>query len=475
MSIPRLTKIIATLGPALKSENALHKLLEAGVNLVRLNFSHGPASNHTNFVSRVRSWSATNKRTIGIIADLQGPKIRITNFKHGTIVLEPGQEFILDNSCPPDDGDNLRVGVTYAKLWQDVSAGDILLLDDGKIKLQVLLSEQEAISTKVIIGGALSNGKGVNLAGGGISAPALSDKDKNDIKLATELGVDYIALSFVASAKDIEETRELIKSHNGTAGIIAKIERADAESELVNIIAAADGVMVARGDLALEVGAENVPAWQNKIITLSKQAATPVIVATQMMESMINSHSPTRAEVSDVAYAVTDGVDAVMLSAETAVGTHPALVIKTMAAICLNAEQNRTNDSTESLPLKFARTDQAIAAMAAITATKLDVKGVVALTESGYTALWMSHTGIKLPIYGLSRNQESLNKMTLYRGVLPLWFEFSPNNYQDIEAEILAFLITETSLKKNDKVIITRGDNVGINGQANCMKILHLT
>ena len=384
------------------------------MNMARLNFSHGDHAAHLAQIELVRAVMAELQCTIGIIADLQGPKIRIAGFKTEKVNLKKGQAFYLDSSLAIDAGDEQGVGIHYPELVNDVSLGDILLLDDGRLRIKVSHVEGTRIHTIVENDAKLSANKGINLLGGGLSAPALTDKDKDDLAFALKHNVDYVALSFVCNDSDVQEAREIIKAANSKSNIISKIERAEALDVIESIIAASDAVMVARGDLAVEIGDARVPAVQKQLIDLANKAHKPVITATQMMESMVTSVVPTRAEVSDVANAVLDGTDAVMLSEETAMGKHPALVIEAMARACVGARSYLPDRifmrSKGAEP--FERIDEAIAMATVFTANQLDVKAIMALTESGATPLWMSRRQSKKPIFALSRHQDALGRMT---------------------------------------------------------------
>ncbi|MDF2691603.1 MAG: pyruvate kinase, partial [Gammaproteobacteria bacterium] len=417
----RRTKILATLGPASEDPEVLRGMIRAGLNAVRCNFSHGTAEDHAKRVALVRKIAAEEGRTIGILADLQGPKIRVAKFKDKKVNLTEGAEFVLDADLDKEAGDEHQVGIDYKALPQDVEPGDTLLLDDGKIVFKVKKVQGNKVFCEVLEGGFLSNNKGINKLGGGLTAPALTDKDKQDIITAAALKVDYVAVSFPRSAADMNEARELLSKQGCNAGLIAKIERTEAVRDIDEIIKASEGVMVARGDLAVEIGEEYVPGVQKKLIQRSRELDRIVITATQMMESMIENSSPTRAEVSDVANAVLDGTDAVMLSAETASGKHPIKVIKAMDKICRAAELSpSTRQSRHRVECYFNRVDEAIAMASMYVANHLDVKAILALTESGSTPLWMSRISSHLPIYALTRNIETMGKVTLYRGVDPV-------------------------------------------------------
>ncbi|MDO9291565.1 MAG: pyruvate kinase, partial [Hydrogenophaga sp.] len=425
----RATKIVATLGPASSDPALLEAMIRAGVNVVRLNFSHGTAQDHIDRATLVREAAQRAGREVGIMADLQGPKIRVGKFAEGKVMLEPGQPFVLDASRT-EPGDLGGVGLDYKELPRDVKAGDTLLLNDGLIVMTVNKVVGPAVHTTVKLGGELSNNKGINKQGGGLTAPALTAKDMDDIKTAMGLKADYVAVSFPKNATDMELARQLCNVAGASIGhkpaLIAKIERAEAIPELANILKVSDGIMVARGDLAVEVGNAAVPGLQKHMIRLAREMDKVVITATQMMESMIVNPVPTRAEVSDVANAVLDGTDAVMLSAETAAGKYPLETVKEMANICQEAEKAEYSElGNDFQGKKFTRIDQSIAMGALFTAHHLGAKAIVALTDSGSTALWMSRHNVRMPIYAVTSNLTSQRKMTLYRNVRPLLMDTS--------------------------------------------------
>lgn len=471
----RRTKIVVTLGPATDDPNVLDQLILAGIDVVRVNFSHGSHEEHQKRIEAVRKCASKHEHNVGILADLQGPKIRISKFKKNKINLKEGTKFILDAAMAVDAGTEECVGIDYKELPHDVKTGDTLLLDDGRIVLSVVNVEGTQIICQVIVGGELSNHKGINRQGGGLSAGALTDKDRIDLKFAASLQVDYIAISFPRSAQDVNETKALLQAEKSNAGVIAKIERTEAVTNIDEIIKASNGVMVARGDLAVEIGEVEVPAVQKLIIHRARALDKPVITATQMMETMIHNTVPTRAEVSDVANAVLDGTDAVMLSAETAVGDHPAKVVTTMSRICLSAEKSpRTQISRHRMEEHFSFVDQAIAMATMYTANHLDIKAIIALTESGSTPLLMSRIRSGIPIYGLSRQQITLGKMTLYRGVHPIYFDVTKCKPTEINRSAVAELQKRNFLREGDLVIITKGDFMGVHGGTNAMKIIRV-
>jgi len=471
----RRTKIIATLGPATDDPAVMEALIREGVNLVRLNFSHGSHEEHQGRIELVRNTAKKCGLIVGILADLQGPKIRVANFKSKKIELKNGDDFVLDASLDADAGTQASVGIDYKELPDDVTKDDVLLLDDGRITLIVERVNGPKIHCKVQVGGELSNHKGINRKGGGLSAKALTDKDKDDIAFIHQMDVDYVAISFPRSAEDVNEARQLIDHHNGTVGIIAKIERAEAVENIDEIIIASDGVMVARGDLAVEIGDAEVPLVQKQIIKRARTLDKPVIIATQMMESMIHSTVPTRAEVSDVANGVLENADAVMLSAETAVGDNPIIVVQAMSRVCLTAEkQPRSQLSHHRMESQFERVDEAIAMATMYTANHLDIQAVITLTESGGTSLWMSRIRTAMPIYGLSRFKRALGRMSLYRGVYPIHFDVTKYTRDEINREAVKTMKDLHVLEESDLVVLTKGDHLGEGGGTNAMKILRV-
>ncbi|MEY4979331.1 MAG: pyruvate kinase [Pseudomonadota bacterium] len=470
----RATKIVATLGPASSDPALLEAMIRAGVNVVRLNFSHGKAQDHIDRATLVREAAQRAGREVGIMADLQGPKIRVGKFAAGKVMLEPGMPFVLDASRSAL-GDIQGVGLDYKELPRDVKAGDTLLLNDGLIVLTVDKVIGPAVHTTVKLGGELSNNKGINKQGGGLTAPALTAKDMEDIKTAMGLKADYVAVSFPKNATDMALARQLCNMAGESIGhrpaLIAKIERAEAIPELANILKESDGIMVARGDLAVEVGNATVPGLQKHMIKLARQMDKVVITATQMMESMIVNPVPTRAEVSDVANAVLDGTDAVMLSAETAAGKYPLETVKEMANICQEAEKTDYDPLEDDfVGAQFTRIDQAIAMGALFTAHHLQAKAIVALTESGSTALWMSRHSVRMPIYAVTSSLSAQRKMTLYRNVRPLLVSTSADRdtaLSEAEAHLKARGIVQTG----DMYAITVGEPMGQPGGTNTLKL----
>jgi pyruvate kinase len=472
----RRTKILATLGPATDDQRVLDNLIAAGVDVVRVNFSHGAHEEHQRRVEMVRDRARASGRQVGVLMDLQGPKIRIGRFKpEGGIRLAEGDRFILDAACPLDAGDQERVGLTFPDLVKDVGRGDVLLVNDGAIQVRVEEVKGEEVHCKVLVGGPLTNNKGINKQGGGLSAPALTEKDLEDIVFAAKMETDYLAVSFVSEAQDVIKARELLQEAGGFGGIVAKIERAEALTNLEEIIEASDAIMVARGDLGVEIGDAELPAVQKSIIKMSRKMNCVSITATQMMESMITSPIPTRAEVFDVANAVIDGTDAVMLSAETAAGQYPAKAVEAMSRVCHEAEkQAKVRKSHHRLGKKFDRVDEAIAMSAMYTANHLGVTAIATLTETGSTAKWMSRISSGIPIYAMTRHVATRRKVTLFRGVYPVSLEVSSNDYHMINQEVVDELLRRGAVRKGELVIITKGDHSGIEGQTNIMKIMRV-
>jgi pyruvate kinase len=470
----RSTKIVATLGPATSDPQVLERLIRAGVDVVRLNFSHGKAQDHIDRAALVRECAAKVGRTVALMADLQGPKIRVGKFADGKVMLVNGAPFVLDASRT-EPGTVDAVGLDYKELPRDVKPGDTLLLNDGLIVLTVEAVRGEAVHTVVKVGGELSNNKGINKQGGGLTAPALTAKDMEDIKTAMAFQCDYLAVSFPKSATDMEMARQLAnvagEAHRHKPAMIAKIERSEAIPQLEAILRASDGIMVARGDLAVEVGNAAVPALQKKMIRMARELDKIAITATQMMESMIVNPVPTRAEVSDVANAVLDGTDAVMLSAETAAGKYPVETVEQMAQIVVEAERTEeVHLDADFTNKRFGRIDQSIAMGALFTAYHLGCKAIVALTESGSTALWMSRHNTHVPIYGLTSQPGSQRRMTLYRNVRPILMPSLTD--RDHALKVAEGLLVERGvLKPGDTYAITCGEPMGYPGGTNMLKV----
>lgn len=469
----RRTKIVATLGPATDDPQAMEALIRAGCDVVRVNFSHGDAETHARRIKLVRAIARELDTDVAVLADLSGPKIRIDRFREGHVDLEAGHEFTLVAEDPPPVGDEHQVGVVYLGLPDDVQPGSELLLDDGLIALRVRRVDGRRIICKVITSGRLYDRKGLNLRGGGLSLPGISEADEADIQLAAEWQVDYVAVSFPRAAEDIERARSLLRAAGGEAYLVSKIERTEAIENLDSIIEASDAVLVARGDLGVEIGEAELPGLQKRIISASLEHNRPVITATQMMQSMVENPIPTRAEVLDVANAVIDGTDAVMLSAETAVGRHPARVVEAMARICEGAERHvQAHIPQRRLNIRPERTDQAIAMAAMITANNVPVDAIVALTESGSTAQWMSRVRSPAPIIALSPNRASLRRMRLFQHVHPLFFASDPYPTHEVARAAIERVVEAGLVERGRRVILTHGDAMGVEGGTNVMKIV---
>lgn len=470
--ISRRTKIVATLGPATDDRAILEQLICAGVDLVRFNFSHGSHDDHRRRAQWVRDLAQAHGRVVGILADLQGPKIRTQRFVDGQVLLTDGASFCLDINHPKEEGTVERVGVTYQALPQDVEPGAVLLLDDGRISMEVVRIDGGAVHCRVLIGGVLKNNKGINRQGGGLTAPALTEKDRADIPVIAEIDADYMAVSFPRTGADMQLARELLTAEGGKAQLVAKVERAEAVEAIDDVIAHSDAVMVARGDLGVEIGDAELPGVQKRIIRKARASDKLVITATQMMESMIENPIPTRAEVMDVANAVIDGTDAVMTSGETAAGKYPVKVIKAMHRICIGAEtQHDAKIMDHRGTLQFDRVDESIAMAAMYVANRLNIRAIIALTESGSTPLWMSRTSSVAPIYALTRIERTSRKMTLFRGVYPVPFDPVSRDHAKVNMDAVQLLIDRGCVDEGDLVIITKGDLQGVHGGTNAMKI----
>ena len=473
----RRTKIVATLGPATDDLDVLTEMCRAGLDVARVNFSHGKHADHLRRMEMLREAAARTGRPVAILCDLAGPKIRIESFRDGKVELVDGAAFTLDTALDPAAGTVDAVGVAYKELTNDVAAGDTLLLNDGLIVLEVTAVEGTRIRTRVVAGGELSNRKGVNRKGGGISAPALTDKDREDIRFAAAQGADYLALSFVRDADDINLARRLLHEAGGQAvRIVAKIERHEAVAQLTGIIDAADALMVARGDLGVEMGYAALTGLQKSIIRQARHRNRVVITATQMMESMITSPVPTRAEVSDVANAVMDGTDAVMLSAETATGKHPIKAVAAMAEVIVGAETYHLSQHRprERSGVTFTQTEEAIAHAVMYTANHMNVRAIVALTESGATTLWMSRLRSDIPIYAFTRHAGTRRRVMLYRGVKPVDFDIAPGDKAPLHERVFAMLLDLGLVEEGDLVIMTKGELTGVQGGTNSLQIVQV-
>lgn len=470
----RRTKIVATLGPATDDKDVLRKMIKAGLDVARINFSHGEADEHRRRAELLRVTAEECGRDVGVMGDLQGPKIRVRRFKEHSAVLQDGAEFFLDSTLGPDDGTVAGVGVALDTLHDDVAVGDVLLLNDGLIELTVERVVKTRIHTRVTTGGILSDHKGINKKGGGLSAAALTDIDRDNIKLAAALKMDFLAVSFVRHGDDVQEARRLFAQAGGKGLIVAKVERAEAVENIDSIIAAADVVMVARGDLGVEMGYAELTGIQKKLIRKTRKGSKIVITATQMMESMIQSPIPTRAEVSDVANAVMDGTDAVMLSGETAVGKFPVQAVRAMSEVCTGAEKFPLPEGTTRHRMgdHFEFVDEAIAMAVMYTANHLSVKAIIALTESGSTARWMSRIRSDIPIYAFTPYAATSRRVALYRGVYPIAFAIKETARKELYASIFQTMLSKKLVAVDDLVIFTKGDLEGVSGSTNAMKIL---
>lgn len=472
----RRTKIVATLGPASDDKKTLCKMIEAGLDVGRLNFSHGDAADHRRRAKLLRAAAESCGREVGIMGDLQGPKIRIRRFRDHSVALVDGNKFFLDSKLGLMDGNLDGVGVALDTLHKDLSADDILLLNDGLITLEVDSIEGTRIHTTVVNGGILSDHKGINLKGGGLSAAALTDVDKENIKIAADMELDFLAVSFVRNGDDVHEARQLMQDAGGHGLIVAKIERAEAVANIDSIIDATDVIMVARGDLGVEMGYAELTGIQKKLIRKTRKAHKIVITATQMMESMIQNPIPTRAEVSDVSNAVMDGTDALMLSGETAAGAYPVEAIKAMAEVAVGAEKYPLpfGRTTHRLDDHFGLVDEAIAMATMYSANHMSVKAIIALTESGSTTRWMSRIRSDIPIYAFTPHVATSRRVAMYRGVYPVSFEIDVSNPRRLYQDIFDTLLDNELVEVDDLAILTKGDLDGISGSTNSMTVIQI-
>jgi pyruvate kinase len=471
----RRTKIIATLGPGTDDIDVMEGLIRAGVDVFRLNMSHGSASEHEKRAQLVRQAAANLRWQVALLVDLQGPKIRVETFENGSADLESGDHFTLDARNASIPGDKQRVGVSYGNLPKDVRAGDVLLLDDGLISMQVQSVNEGQVHCLVENGGNLKDRKGLNLEGGGLSISGLAEHDLPHIELAAKMGADFVAVSFVSCAGDLVRARELLRNAGSEAALVAKIERMEAIENLKEICDATDVVMVARGDLGVEIGDEELPGLQKQIIRTAMKHNRIVATATQMMQSMVENPIPTRAEVLDVANAVLDGTDAVMLSAETAVGKHPVRVIEAMNRICLGAERHfEAEGDITQLNVRFERIDQAIALATMFMATNVSVQAIVALTESGSTAQWLSRVQSAVPIYAFSTNASSRRRMSMYRDVFPVKQDSTSEDADEVVSEALRTLLAHGAVRRDDRIIVTMGDKMCKSGGTNTLRFIKL-
>jgi len=469
----RRTKIIATLGPATDDPEVLAAVINAGADILRINLSHGTHQEQAERALEVRQVASTLNREVAILADLRGPKIRIEKFEQGSVSLNCGDKFILDVSETPPMGNQSAVGVTYKGLANDVSSGDLLLLDDGLLSMRVVRVEGVHIHCEVETGGVLGDRKGINVQGGGLSLPGIAEHDIEDIPRVAAMGADYLAVSFPRNARDMNDARQRLRNAGSKARLVAKIERTEAITNLDEIISASDVILIARGDLGVEIGDAELPGLQKLITSKSLKQNRVVITATQMMQSMVESPIPTRAEVLDVANAVFDGTDAVMLSAETAVGRHPQAVVEAMNRICLGAERyGDTNPDIHQLKPQFARIDQAIAMAAMFMATHVPVQAIVALTESGSTAKWLSRVRSAVPIFALSPLQSSRCRMALYRGVYPVAQNFPDGDVEQALSQGVRILLKQGRIKVGDRILLTMGQKTGNEGGTNSLRMV---
>ncbi|MBD2859568.1 pyruvate kinase [Spongiibacter sp. KMU-158] len=471
----RRTKIVATVGPACDSPEQIRKMIRAGVNVFRLNFSHGSADEHRQRALDIRAVATEEQRYVGLLGDLQGPKIRLRKLAVDYVQLSPGLPLILDTQLADGEGTETHIGVDYEPLARSVAAGDTLLLDDGRLRLTVdkVLGEQVFCISES--SGKLYSRKGINRLGGGLSAPALTEKDLADIVHASEMGLDFVAVSFPSSASCINDARTRLEAAGCFAQIIGKIERAEAVAEddhLDDLIRACDGVMVARGDLGVEIGDAALIGLQKHIIKRARVLNRPVITATQMMESMIHNPVPTRAEVFDVANAVLDGTDAVMLSAETATGDYPVETVAAMARNCEGAERYPSaRKSSYRMERTFDSVEETLAMSAVYAANhQQGVKAIVSLTETGRTTLLMSRLTSGIPIFAFSRNAETCNRVSLYRGV----FAVPSETAEPATEACLAELTKRGYVEKGDLILITKGDQIGVGNHTNTLKIVEV-
>jgi len=472
----RRTKIVATLGPATDDKDVMCRVIAAGLDVARINFSHGNREDQRRRVELLRAASKEVGREVGIMGDLQGPKIRVKRFADSSAELVAGKPFFLDSTLAEMAGDEYGVGVAYDDLANDIDADDLLLLNDGQITLKVDRIEGSRVHTTVVNGGVLSDHKGINKKGGGLSAPALTEKDLDDIRFAAELDLDFLAVSFVRTADDIRRARQLMSEAGGNMRIVAKIERTEAVADIDDIIDVTDIIMVARGDLGVEMGYAELTGMQKHIIRRTRHSNKIVITATQMMESMISNPLPTRAEVSDVANAVMDGTDAVMLSAETAVGSYPVEVVSAMSSVCEGAEKHslRRGITTHRMEDRFREVDEAVAMAVMYVANHMDVKAIIALTETGSTTLWMSRIRSDIPIYAFTPHAATRRRVTLHRGVFPVVYESTATEMGAVYRDVFTVLLDKQLVEEGDMVVLTKGDLAGVKGGTNSMKIVRV-
>ncbi|MBC7466942.1 MAG: pyruvate kinase [Bdellovibrio sp.] len=468
MLFHRRAKIVATIGPATSSPENLKKIILSGMNVARLNFSHGTHAEHLPVIQNLRRLSVELKAPLTILQDLQGPKVRVGLFEKGSIVISAGQ--IVTVTIEDVVGRDGLIPSDFKELCIACKPGNHILIDDGLLELEVLKVGEKSLEAKVIYGGTLKNRKGMNLPGVNLPVEALTSKDKIDLEFGLANNVDYVALSFVRHAKDIRQLREIIESRNSPAKIVAKIEMLEALDNLEEIIRLSDVVMVARGDLAVEIGQSRLPREQKRIIRLCNELGKPVITATQMLDSMVENPRPTRAEVTDVANAVLDGTDALMLSAESASGKYPFKAIRTMHEIILEVEKSEENYYKISLDHELLSTPAAIAASSALSALKLNAKAIVCLTTSGKTAQIISSFRPKAQIIAVTTDLEVLNRLEITWGLQTL--HLGPyNNLKDILAQVEKLLIENGLAKTGDRIILTAGQPVADGGKTNSLHV----
>jgi pyruvate kinase len=466
----RRTKIVCTLGPASSTPERIGELIEAGMDVVRLNFSHGSHADHTKLIQTVRAEAERRGRAIAVLLDLQGPKIRVGRFEGGQVELQAGAEFAITTD-PTVVGDLHRVSTTYAGLTQDVRPGDQILLDDGYLSLAVTEVVDKEVRTIVVTGGVLKNNKGINLPGVEVSAPAISDKDRADIDWGLRMGVDYVALSFVRRPEDVLEAKRLLTADDFRIPVIAKIEKPQALDRLDEIIGAADGVMVARGDLGVEVGPEKVPLMQKRMIERTNALGKIVITATQMLESMIQQPRPTRAEASDVANAVLDGTDALMLSGETASGKYPVEAVRTMARIIREIESSSYYRQWIEPPLlEMPVSSNAVAHAAVIAARAMKSKVIACVTDSGGVARLISEYRPEANIVAMTTSEVSFRRLALVWGVTPVHIQTAATTDELID-RVEAVLSARNLAKPGENVVITFTAPVGSGQSTNTLKV----
>jgi pyruvate kinase len=477
MDTTRRTKIVATLGPSTDDHAVITEMVRRGLDVGRVNFSHGTRDSQRRRVEMLRAAAKEAGRYVGVLADLAGPKIRIESFRDGKVQLAEGAPFALDTQLDPQGGTPTEVGCAYANLPSDVRGGDTLLLNDGQIVLDVERVAGSRIQCVVRVGGELSNRKGLNRQGGGISAPALTDKDMEDIRLAAELGIDYLAVSFARDGDDVRRAQTELRRWRGEGRIVAKIERHEALDNLAGILAVTDAVMVARGDLGVEMGYAELTGLQKTIIRQSLARNRVVITATQMMESMISNPIPTRAEVSDVANAVLDGTDAVMLSAETAAGKYPVKAVQAMSEVIQGAEKYQQGSLRGLVRAEeeFNSTEEAISMAVMYAANHMRLRAIVALTESGSTPLLMSRIRSDMPIYAFTRHEATRRRVTLYRNVYAVPFDITSTDSATLYPAIFDRLLELGLVDINDLVILTKGELSGVSGGTNSLQILRVS